>query len=102
MSKPPPGCVRCGSRSTRRVGSGRSVAGAGSIGPRSRRAARPPALRSARDQLTGLVMADMPGAVLAHEQIAGDERATAELLFADDQGSVAVEEHPFVKTDDAR
>ncbi len=47
-------------------------------------------------------MADMPGAVLAHEQIAGDQRAAAEFLFADDQGGVAVEKHPLVITDDAR
>src|SRR5207244_11974045 len=106
MPRLPPGCVRCGSWSTRRVGSGRSVAEAASIEPRSRRAARwlarPPTLRPAGDQLTGLVMADMPGAVLAYEQIAGDQGAAAEFLFADDEGDVAVEEHPLVITDDAR
>src|SRR5580692_10309411 len=102
MPKPPPGCVRCASRSTRRVRSGRSVAAAGSIEPRPRRTAGPPALRPTRDQLTGLVMADMPSAVFAHEQIAGDQRAAAEFLFADDKGGVAVEEHPLVIADDAR
>src|SRR5260370_16790279 len=102
MPKLPPGCVRCASRSRRRVGSGRSVAAPSSIEARPRRTAGPPALRPARDQLTGLVMADMPGAVLAHEQIAGDQRAAAELLFADDESGVAVEEHPLVITDDAR
>src|SRR5437667_56852 len=64
--------------------------------------ARRPTLWPARDQLTGLVMADMPGAVLAYEQIAGDQGAAAELLFADDEGGIAVEEHPLVITDDAR
>src|ERR1700680_704876 len=102
MPKPPPGCVKCASRSTRHANSGRSVVAAGSIEPRPRRTAGPPALRQTRDQLTGLVMADMPGAVLAHEQIAGDQRAAAELLFTDDEGGVAIEEHPLVITDNTR
>ena len=42
-----------------------------------RRCLWPPALRAAGDQLAGLVMRDAPGAVLADEQIAGDERAAA-------------------------
>src|ERR1700730_8568764 len=102
MPKPPPGCVRCASRSTRRVRSGRSVAAAGSIEPRPRRTAGSPALRPTRDQLTGLVMADIPSPVLAHEQIAGDQGAAADLFFAHDEGGVAVEKPPFVITDDAR
>src|SRR5437868_6161941 len=87
------------SRSTRREGSGRSDAGAGSIEPRPRRPGGS-ALRPTRDQLTGLVMTDPPGAVFADEQIAGHQGAAAEFLFADDEGGLAVQQHLLVITDD--
>src|SRR5438034_6979416 len=105
MRKPPPGCARCASRSRTRVCYGRNGAAAGSIEPRSRWSirwpARAPALWAARDQLASLMMGDAPGALLAYEQIAGDQSATAELLFADDERGIAVEENPLVIADDA-
>src|ERR1700694_3617759 len=102
MPRLPRGCARGGSRRRSRVCYGWNAAAGGSIEPRRGRPARPPALRPTRDQLAGLMVGDAPGALLAHEQIAGDQSAAAELLFADDERGIAVEEHPLVVADDAR
>src|SRR5580704_3811919 len=57
--------------------------------------------RAAGDELAGLVMRDAPAAVLAHEPVAGDQGAAAQLLLADDERGIAVEEHALIITGDA-
>src|SRR3954452_6583582 len=45
----------------------------------------------AGDELAGMVVRHFPGAVLAHEEIAGGQRAAVELLLAQHQREFAIE-----------
>jgi len=46
-------------------------------------------------------MRDTPGSVLAHKQIAGNQRATVEFLLAQHERRIAVEQHLLVIARDA-
>ena len=60
------------------------------------------ALRVPADDLAGVMMGEAPLFVLADEQVARRHRTAVQLLLAEHQRDIAVEEHLLVKAGDAR
>src|ERR1700758_3393051 len=63
---------------------------------------RAPPLRVPANDLSGVMMGDPPLVVFSDEQVGRSQRAAVEFFLAQHEGDIAVKEHLFIETGDAR